>query len=60
MNTLYDVLRYLLENARHPLDEVKQEALKLVDKLETDAGLAPADTAPAQESQSVPAATPTA
>lgn len=43
LNTLYDVLRYLLENARHPLDEVKQEALKLVDKLEADAGLAPKD-----------------
>lgn len=45
MKTLYDVVRYLIEHGRHPVDETKQEALKIVDQLEADAGLAPKDGA---------------
>lgn len=34
MNTIYDLLRHLVEHATWPVDEAKQEAHDLLDRLE--------------------------
>jgi hypothetical protein len=34
MNTIYDILRHLVEHASWPVDDLKQEAHDLLDRLE--------------------------
>jgi len=45
MNTIYDILRHLVEHTHWPVDELKQEAHDLLDRLEhfaaEHAGVAP-------------------